>query len=169
MDPNTLFLIIIAVLLICFFAGRRAGLIRALIPLVSAFLSFWLMTVAFPIFKEDVMGDVTGFAFNDAVVDVVAFGVTFLLIRWLIKTVLRLLRIVGDAPVIGTVNRLLGGVFGFVGGLVLIWGTFFFLLLIYDPAELPGFFEAVNGNPFVKLLYNNNLVMTFVNYFVFAY
>lgn len=168
MNPDMLFLIITAVLLICFFSGRRAGLIRTLIPVATAFLSFWLMAVAFPIFKEDVLGDITGFALNEAVLDAAAFAVTFLLLRWLIKAVLSFFRIVGDAPVIGSMNRLLGGVFGFAGGLLIVWGVFFFMLLIYGPQGMPEFFDAVNGNAFVKLLYNNNLIMTFVNYLVFA-
>ena len=168
MDPNTLFLIIAAILLICFFAGRRAGLIRTLIPVVSALVSFLLLTIAFPIFKEDVMGDITGFDINSAFVDVVAFAVTFLLLKWLVRTVLRFFRIIGDAPVLGSVDRMLGGIAGLLGGLLTVWGAFFFILLIYGPNGLPRFYNAIGQNEFVKFLYNNNLITTLVNYFVFA-
>ena len=168
MNPNTLFLIIIAVLLICFFAGRRAGLIRTLIPIVSALASFCLLAIAIPIFRKDITESIMGLEIIDAAASAVAFVVTFLILRWLIKAILRFFRIIGDAPVVGTVNRALGGIVGFAGGLIIIWGMFFFLLLFYGPKGLPEFFDAVNGNEFVKLLYNNNLIMTLVDYFVFA-
>ncbi len=168
MNSNTLFLIVIAILLICFFAGRRAGLIRTLIPIASALASFCLLAIALPIFRKDITDSIMGFEIIDAAASAVAFAVTFLILRWIIKAVLRFFRIIGDAPVVGTVNRALGGIVGFLGGLVIIWGTFFFLLLFYGPQGLPEFFDAINGNEFVKLLYNNNLIMTLVDYFVFA-
>ena len=168
MDPNTLFLIIIAILLICFFIGRRAGLIRTLIPIISAIASFFLLASALPVLKRDIAEQLIGFQIREAVISVVAFTVTFLLLRWLIKAVLKFFRIIGDAPVVGSTNRLLGGIAGFAGGLILIWGTFFFLILFYGPDGLPVFFDAVNGNEFVKLLYNNNLIMTLINYYLFA-
>lgn len=168
MDPNVLFLSIIAVLLLCFFAGRRTGLVRTLIPIVTAFLSFWLLAVLIPILKKDVLDDMSGFRINEAALDVLAFGVSFVIFRKLILLVLRVFKVIGDAPVVSAVNRILGGVAGFAGGLILIWGVFFFMLLWYGPEGNPEFFSAVNGNEFVKLLYNNNLILTFVNFFIFA-
>ena len=168
MDPNTLFFIIIAILLICFFVGRSTGLIRALIPIISALASFCLIAAALPLLKNDISDQLTRFQIRDAAISVAAFFTTFFLLRWLIKAVLRFFRIIGDAPVVGSANRILGGIVGFFGGLIIVWGTFFFLLLFYGPDEMPIFFDAVNGNEFVKLLYNNNLIMTLVNYFIFA-
>ncbi|MBQ8955737.1 MAG: CvpA family protein [Lachnospiraceae bacterium] len=167
-NPDALFLIIVAILLVCFFAGRRAGLIRTLIPVVSAFASFGLLAVALPVLREDVMGAVTVFDINSAIVDIVAFAVTFLLLRWLIKAILKLFRVIGDAPVLGSVNRMLGGIVGFLGGLMIVWSAFFFILLLYGPDGLPQFYNAIGQNEFVKLLYNNNLITTFVNFFVFV-
>lgn len=168
MDPDRLFLIIVAVLLICFFAGRRAGLIRTLIPVVSAVASFGLVAVGLPIFREDVMGAVTVFDINSAVIDIAAYAATFLILRWLIKAILRFFKVIGDVPILGTINRLLGGIAGFIGGLIIIWAAFFFILLLYTPTALPEFYNAIGQNEFVKLLYNNNLITTFVNYLVFA-
>ncbi|MCR5236612.1 MAG: CvpA family protein [Lachnospiraceae bacterium] len=168
MDSNSLFFIIIAILFICFFAGRRAGLIRAMIPVASSLLSFCLLASVIPIFKADITDQLSSFLIKDALVSLTAFIVTFFLFRWLIKTVLRFFRILGDSPVIGTLNKILGGVAGFAGGLIIIWGSFFFILLFYGPQGLPVFFTAVNGNEFVKMLYNNNLIMTLINYFIFA-
>ncbi|MCR5774813.1 MAG: CvpA family protein [Lachnospiraceae bacterium] len=168
MDPNILFFGIIAILLVCFFSGRRAGLICTLIPVVSALASFWLLTAAVPVFREDITGEISEFAFRDALIDVAAFAVSFFLLRWIIRRILKFFKLIGDAPVLGSVNRLLGGVVGFIGGLILIWGIFFFLLLFYGPQELPQFYNAIGQNEFVKLLYNNNLLMTFINFFIFT-
>lgn len=168
MDPNALFLIIVAVLLICFFAGRRAGFIRTLIPIVSALASILLIVTAIPIVKEDIAKDVMSFAFRDALISVGAFAVSFLVLRWAIKKILSFFRLISDAPVVGSVDRFLGAVAGFAGGLIIIWGTFFFLLLFTSPEEMPGLMALVEGNEFVKLLYNNNLILTFVNFFIFA-
>lgn len=168
MSPNVLFLIIIAILLVCFFAGRRAGLIRALIPVVSAIASFCLLSAALPVFKKDISQQILGLQIEEAVISAAAFAISFFLLRWLIKAVLRFFRIIGDAPIVGDINRLLGSIVGFLGGLVIIWGAFFFILLFYGPQGLPEFFDAVSANPFVRLLYNNNLIMTLINYFVFV-
>lgn len=168
MNPNVLFLIIVGVLLICFFAGRKVGLVRSLIPVVSATASFCLLAIALQVLKEDVADYLVGFQIKDAISSVIAFVISFLILRWLIKTVLKFFRIIRDTPVIGSVDRALGGLAGFIGGLLIIWGTFFFLLLFFGPEGLPEFFDAVNENEFVKLLYNNNLLMTLINYFIFA-
>ena len=168
MDPNLLFLIIIAVLLICFFAGRRTGLIGALIPVATAFLSFWLLAIVIPVLKNDIFEDMSGFRVNEALLDLITFAVSFVLFRKLIRAVLKFFRIIGDTPVISSLNRFLGGVAGFIGGIIIVWGVFFFMLLFFGPEGSPEFFAAVNGNEFVKLLYNNNLILTFVNYLVFT-
>ena len=39
LTPDVLFLIIIAVIACCYFSGRRAGLVRTLIPIATAFAS----------------------------------------------------------------------------------------------------------------------------------
>ena len=168
MDPNALFLIIVAILLICFFAGRRAGFIRTLIPIASALASIFLMMAAIRTVREDIAKDVMSFEFRDALISAVAFAVSFLILRWAIKKGLSFFRLISDAPVVGGVDRFLGAVAGFAGGLVIIWGAFFFLLLFTDPADMPAILAVIEGNQFVRLLYNNNLVLTFVNYFVFA-
>ncbi|MCR5410261.1 MAG: CvpA family protein [Lachnospiraceae bacterium] len=168
MSPNALFLIIVAVLLICFFAGRRAGFIRTLIPVVSSLASIFLIASAIPILKDDIVKDVMSLAFADAIISVVAFAVSFLVLRWAIKKVLSFFRLISDAPVVGSVDRFLGALAGFAGGLIIVWGTFFFLLLFTSPEEMPRLLALVEGNEFVRLLYNNNLILTFVNYYIFA-
>ncbi len=168
MNPNALFLIVIAVLFICFFAGRRAGLIRTLIPIASALASFCLVAIAAPIFGEELTEDLAELQFIDAMISVLSFAVAFFILRWLIRAILKFFRLIGDVPIAGSIDRALGGIAGFAGGLIIIWSAFFFLLLFYGPEGLPELFDAINGNAFVRLLYNNNLVMTLINYFIFA-
>ena len=76
LSPNTLLLIIIAVIALCYFSGRRAGLIRTLIPIVSALGSVWIVAVAFPMLRKDVLEDAGRFDLNRVVVDVLAFVVS---------------------------------------------------------------------------------------------
>ncbi|MCR5747959.1 MAG: CvpA family protein [Lachnospiraceae bacterium] len=165
---TNLFLIIIAVMAVGYFSGRRAGLIKTLIPIMTAFASMFVFATVFPIFKRDVVGDTLGFELTDVLIDILAFAVVFIIIRWVIRFVFRSLKLIGDAPVVSSLNRFLGGVAGLIGGLVLIWIVFFFMAVLYKEQELSEFYHAVNGNEFVKLIYNHNLIMTFVNYFVFA-
>ena len=168
LTPNALFLIIIALLALCYFSGRRAGLIRTLIPVVSAVISIWIVAVGFPMVRQDVLSDIKGFDLNRAVVDLIAFAVTFALLKWLIKTILHFFKVAGDAPGVHPVNRFLGGIAGMIGGVIIVWIVFFFILLFEGEQGAPEFYAAVNGNGFVRLLYNHNLIMTFVNYFVFV-
>ncbi len=168
LSPNTLFLIIIAVIALCYFSGRKAGLVRTLVPIASAFGSVWIVAVAFPMLRKDVMNDVSSFDLNRIVIDILAFAVSFFLLKWLIKSVLHFFKIIGDAPIVNPVNKFLGGVAGMIGGVVLIWLVFFFILLFAGEEGAPEFYAAVNGNEIVRLLYNHNLVMTFINFFVFS-
>ena len=55
-----------------------------------------------------------------------------------------------------------------IGGVVIVWLVFFFMLLFVGEAGAPEFYAAVNGNEIVRLLYNHNLIMTFVDFFVFS-
>jgi uncharacterized membrane protein required for colicin V production len=168
LSPNTLFLIIIAVIALCYFSGRRAGLIRTLVPVASVFGSVWIMAVAFSVLKNDVMTDVTSLDLNRVVIDLLAFVVSFFLLKWLIKSILHFFKLIGDAPIVNPVNKFLGGVAGMIGGVVMIWLVFFFILLFVGEEGAPEFYAAVNGNEIVRLLYNHNLIMTFINFFVFS-
>ena len=168
LSPNTLLLIIIAVIALCYFSGRRAGLIRALIPVVSALGSVWIVAVAFPMLRNDIMEDAGRFDLNTVVVDVLAFVVSFFIVKWLIKAVLQFFKLIGDAPIVDPVNRFLGGVAGMIGGVVIVWLVFYFMLLFVGEAGAPEYYAAVNGNEIVRLLYNHNLIMTFVDFFVFS-
>ena len=169
MDPGILLLIIIGILLGGFLTGRALGLIRTLIPIATAFLSFWVLIVIIPVFKADAGSDLVRFELQKLIVDVLAFAVTYVLIHWLIRSVLKIFRVVGDAPVVGPVNRILGGVAGFLASLVGIWTFFFFGIYTGWLQSSTSLMPAIQGNGFVRLLYNHNLVMTFVNYFIFAF
>ncbi len=168
MGENVYLIIVVAVIVICFFSGKQAGLIRTLIPIVTAFISLWIFSVVFQIVRADVVSDVKSLSFLSVVIDLLAFVVSFFLLRWIIKAALKALRIIGDAPVIGSANRILGGLAGFVGGFILVWTVFFFMALFVGEAGAPDFYRAVNSNKLLGFIYNHNLVMTFVNYFIFV-
>ena len=168
MGDNIYLIIMAGVLLICLFSGRWAGLIRPLIPVITLFLSVMVLSVVYSILKADVVNDARHFALLDIIIDILAFAAAFFILKFLIKVALKLVSLIGDVPIIGSVNRILGSVVGVVGGVILIWTVLLVMALFVGESKAPDFYRAVSSNPILGYIYNHNLLMTFINYFIFV-
>ena len=96
------------------------------------------------------------------VVSVCIFAVVSLVIR----LILYALDVVPVLPVIGTVNRLAGALFGTVAALLVIWLAFMLITVFCTAESGMKLMTMINENEFLSFLYNNNYVMKMVTGFL---
>ena len=100
--------------------------------------------------------------FAKLVVNVIAFLVTFLAITIVLRTIIYMLGIISDLPVIGGLNRLAGGALGMAKGVVIIWVIFTIVTLMYDSELGAKCLQWIEENQALKFLYDNNILMNYM-------
>lgn len=93
------------------------------------------------------------------IADIVAFLLTFLLATIVIRTILYMLGIISDLPVIGGLNRLAGAGLGLGTGLIIVWILFVTITLLYDTNFGRSCFENIKESAFLTTLYDSNLFL----------
>lgn len=97
--------------------------------------------------------------------NIIGFLLAFLIISIVVRTVLYMLGIISDLPVIGGLNRLAGGVLGLGTGLIVVWVLFIVITLMYDTEIGKMCFENIAENKLLTLLYDNNILMNYITKF----
>lgn len=102
----------------------------------------------------------------DNLADLAVNGIVFLVSFFLAWIVVRILMRIADAftelPVIGFVNRVCGGLVGILRAFLWVW-IFFLVLMIFAGTGWGRIcMAAVQEDPFLQFLYDNNLVLKFV-------
>lgn len=77
-----------------------------------------------------------------------------------------MLDLVGKLPVIGEVNHLLGGVAGFVKGILLVWLALAFVAMGSATEVGMALVQQIYESPFLIWFYENNFVLTILMYFL---
>lgn len=92
----------------------------------------------------------------------IAFLITLIVIILLFRLLLSLIKLIEDAPVIGTVNHLLGILLGAVKGLVILWVLF--AIIAMNAASGTGLMlvSYIYESKFLTIIYENNLVLTII-------
>ncbi len=93
------------------------------------------------------------------IADIVAFLLTFLFATIVIRTILYMLGIISDLPVIGGLNRLAGAGLGLGTGLIIVWVLFVAITLLYDTNLGRICFENIKESAFLTTLYDSNLFL----------
>lgn len=93
------------------------------------------------------------------IVNIAAFLCTFLIVTIILRAVIFALDFVAELPGLGIINHLAGGVLGFAGALIIVWILFIFVTLLYTTAIGKDIFEAIQTEPILQLLYDNNPIM----------
>lgn len=91
--------------------------------------------------------------------NILSFMLTLLLATIVIRTIIYMLGIISDLPVIGGLNRLAGGVMGLGTGLIVVWILFIVITFIYDTEIGMKCFENIQQSKFLTFLYENNIIM----------
>lgn len=93
------------------------------------------------------------------VTDLLAFLLTFLVVSIIVKSVLYILGVIGELPVLGSFNRLGGGLLGLGIGLIIVWVLFVVITAIYDTSIGARCFEDIRNSEILTILYNSNFIL----------
>ena len=107
----------------------------------------------------------------DSFADYIAKGITRLIIQILtavvlffvisaaLKIIMYILDVVSWLPIIGGINRIAGAALGLVMALIYIWIVFLVFTLLYTTPAGEEIFAQINGNAFLRFLYQNNYIL----------
>jgi len=73
-----------------------------------------------------------------------------------VKALMVAVHIIGELPVLGTVNHLAGGALGLVLGLIIVWVGFLILALVYSTDFGKVCFEMIEDSSILTFLYEHN-------------
>ncbi len=168
MNGNAAFIIILIIVYVFSVYGKHQGLFRGLVPVLTIFSSVFLLALVLPDFAERLAADAGKLDIRETVFDVAAFAVTFLILRFVFKIVLRLIEPVLDFPVICDIDRTLGLLVGFCTGIIVVWLGFFLGLFLLGREGMEPLFKMMESSAPLKFIYNHNLLMTFIHKVVFG-
>lgn len=93
----------------------------------------------------------------------IAYGILMILIYLLLRILLAISKLINKVPVVGGVNRVLGGVFGLVEGLLVIWCICLLIMMLSGTKTGMQAMEVIESNAFLKFLYEKNGILYGVN------
>lgn len=95
-------------------------------------------------------------------INIITFFIIFVLIYLGLYIGVKALNIISKLPVINSLNKLLGLVFGFILGIIRVWLLFIILTFFSASPKLANVFDMIQESSFVNFLYNNNLLLKIV-------
>lgn len=93
-------------------------------------------------------------------VNILAFLVTFILAIILVRSLLVAVDIIGELPVIGTLNHMGGAVLGFAVALILVWIIFLVLTIMYSTEIGAQCLEMIENDQILTMLYQWNPLLS---------
>ena len=168
MTGNIVFVFIVIAVFVSSHVGGKKGFFEMMVPIFSILGTLFLLAAVMPEFAERLKEDAAKLSLQEVVIDIIAFAVTFFLMRLIFRYILKLLSPIAELPVLGEINRLLGFVAGFVFGVLTVWLVFFFIIFFLGESNISyELWSMLDESPPLKYLYNNNLLMTAINLVVF--
>lgn len=98
----------------------------------------------------------------NTIINLICAIAVFIFAFILIKVILKVLDIIDYIPVVGRLNKLLGGVLGIVEAIIIIWVIFILVRALENIPQLNVAIDIIKEAPLVGLLYKNNLVYSFL-------
>ncbi|MCI6465473.1 MAG: CvpA family protein [Faecalicatena sp.] len=92
------------------------------------------------------------------VIKVLSFLVTFLLAVIIVKALMAAVDIIGELPVVGTLNHLAGGVLGVFVALLIVWLGFLVLTMVYSTVVGKQCFDMIESSQILTFLYDKNIL-----------
>lgn len=168
MTGNIVFVFIVIAVFVSSHVGGKKGFFEMMVPILSILGTLFLLAAVMPEFAERLKEDAAKLSLREVVIDIIAFAVTFFLMRLIFRYILKLLSPIAELPVLGEINRLLGFVAGFAFGVLAVWLVFFFIIFFLGESNISlELWSMLDESLPLKYLYNNNLLMTAINLVVF--
>ncbi|HNV96899.1 MAG TPA: CvpA family protein [bacterium] len=129
---------IIFLIIILFFTitGFRKGLVRALGGIIAIILGFYGASIFYSQASMWLQG--ITIIFSEPIANVLAFIIVFIIVNRVAMILVYVLDKIFSIPVIGFVNKLLGAIFGFLAGLLLV-GILVLAVLSFYSGEVSAF------------------------------
>ena len=155
-----LLLIVVLILLGCFgLHGYLRGLVRMVFSLAAVTLAVLLASWAAPYTEQFLRTQTPLYGFiQEKCMDVVSWTLTFVLVAAALGMLARFLDIIAKLPGIGGVNHIGGLAVGLVEGLLVVWIMFYAIALCQGSEWGVELMESIQKDPFLKFLYDNNIL-----------
>lgn len=98
---------------------------------------------------------------SNIVLQALCYLVLLIVIYAVLRIVLKIIGVIGKIPIIGGINRLLGGILCLIEGLLVLWCICFLVTAISGSEFGQSVVKVINESPVLKLIYDNNLLVTF--------
>lgn len=102
----------------------------------------------------------------DLAVERAAWAISFCIVGIFLGILIHALDILTKLPVINGMNHLGGAAFGFLQGLVAVWGIFFLISLCQGSEFGRQMMASIQGNVFLQLLYEYNILESMIGAFL---
>lgn len=93
------------------------------------------------------------------VIHILSFLVTFILAIIIVKALMAAVDIIGELPVIGTLNHIGGALLGVLGALLIVWVIFLIVTILYSTNIGIQCFEMIESSQILTFLYRTNLLL----------
>ena len=97
----------------------------------------------------------------NAIINILCGIVVFIIILILIKIILKVLDVVDFIPVVGQLNKILGGAFGVLEFIMVIWILFAVFRALENVQQLKILTDNIKDSAIVGMFYKNNIVYNF--------
>lgn len=96
------------------------------------------------------------------IADILAFLLVFLVITILARILMCVFDILAKLPVVGGLNRILGGATGLIFALLVVWVACVIITLLYQTKLATTCLAYINQSPTLKWLYDNNMLLKMI-------
>lgn len=96
---------------------------------------------------------------SNMVVKIVSFLITFIFAFVIIKALSAAVDIIGELPVIGTLNHAGGAVIGIAQAVIIVWFLFLLITLLYTTQLGRDCFAMIEESKFLSFMYDTNLLL----------
>lgn len=107
----------------------------------------------------ETFGQYVGGFLSELIIHIVAFLCSLILVVLILRAIIFALNIVADLPALGIANRLIGGGVGVACALMVLWVLCVIVTLLYVTPPGKEIYDTIQGNGFLKMIYDYNPVM----------
>ncbi len=122
---------------------------------------------AYEILEVSAFREYIGAYLANMIIHALTYLISFIIVWTAIRLVLLALDVVAMLPILHGLNKLAGGVLGFVFGVALVWIAFLVVTIFCNGDVGQTFFALICESPALLFLYNQNIIMKIVYGLIF--
>jgi len=115
-------------------------------------------------FRKYIADSVTGIILN-----AISFVLVFIGVSIIMRIIIRCLNLLSRLPVIHTMNKMGGMLVGLLKGLIILWLICIVITIMSGTEAGSYLYSQINESPFLKYIYDNNLIMALITGLKYAF